>query len=313
MPAGNRHLRDSGKTIINTLVAVVVVVLLLTLLVPALMRNRSQARSYVCEDNLKQLGQAAQQYAADNQGKFFPQWQNKATYPGTARPDLGLWCDDQRLGKYVTDVKWVTWKFAQSEGLDLKEAVNGIVRCPQADEAELRSYAQNHWANGLGLVKNKGWDNYLGRYRLGEYFDAGSDKLDKLMLFVESNATQSKGNGWVSRANGGNGRPSDRFTGGIHVYLDSPIQLRPSMPTRPPSRYRYEIPWVMDYSRHGSVNNPFVAEGETNTAFADGHVARFSHKKLYDPATRVSTYEALWSLNDPHFDELREPYGIRTP
>ena len=289
------------------MIACAILALVIVLLLVVLSGNRSQARSYVCEDNLKQLTQANLQYASDHQGKFFPQWMIAVSGES---PELSMWCDNKRLGQYVTDVEWVTWKSAKDKGLSLKEAVNGIVRCPQAKQEEVRSYAQNHWANGLGLVKYKGWDFDPGIYPLGKHFDVGSDKLDHLMLFVESNALLSTEGGWVTQYAGRYGRPSDRFTGGIHVALNSPIQLRPSMPSQPPARYRYSIPWVMDYSRHGNVNDPFVAEGETNMAFADGHVARFTHEMLYDPVTRISTYDALWSLRDRHYDEIGEPYGI---
>lgn len=310
MATGNALHRGSGKTLVEALVACAVLILLLILIVPALIGNRDQARTYLCEDNLKQLADAAHQYAADHKGKFFPQYQIYVDVVEGVRPDLSLWCDNKRLGQYVTDVEWTDWKFAKQKGFDLDEAVNGIVRCPQAQEEEARSYAQNHWANGLGLVKHKGWNFDLGIYPLGEHFDSGAGQLDQLMLFVESNAMLKSSSGWVTQFAGRYGRPSDRFTGGIHVALDSPMPLRPSMPTQPPSRYRYEIPWALDYSRHGTVNDPFIAEGEINISFADGHVARFQHEKLYDSVTRTSTYDALWSSNDRNYDEIGEPYGL---
>jgi len=310
MPDGKKHLRDTGSTLIDVLIGCAALVLVGIVVLPILSKARDDARIFLCTDNLKQIGQAAHQYAADSKGKFFPQWQSKMTDPTTGGPELSLWCDDVRLGKYATDVEWVPWDFGQRNGLKLNEAVNGIVRCPESDDEETRSYAQNHWANGLGLVKAEGWDFDLGIYPLGDHFDVQTDSPDKLILFLESNATRPIDSGWVTYTAGQYGRPSDRFNGGDHVALDSPMPLRPSMPTQPPSRYQYQIPWVVDYSRHGSTNDPFVAEGETNITFADGHVGSYEHDQLYDPVTRTSTYEALWSLTDPNYDKKGKPDGL---
>ncbi len=309
MPVGNRQSRDSGKTVINVLVGCAVLALFFMLLLPALRGNRNQSRSYSCKNNLKQLGLAAQQYAVDNKGRFFPQSIIYVEVASGGRPELSLWCDNKRLGLYTDDVQWETWEHAKHKGQSLKEAVNGIVRCPQADENELRSYEQNHWANGMGLVKYKDWRSDVGPYTVceyGDHFDVGSDKLDQLMLFVESNAERRCGTNWVTQFAGLNGRPSDRFNGGVRADADYRRHLYSDIISQPRPRYKYIIPWDIDYSRHGSVNNPFVAKGETNISFADGHVAGFSNEELYDPVSLTSTYNALWSTRDRYYDQTGE-------
>jgi prepilin-type processing-associated H-X9-DG protein len=307
MPVGKTYHRDSGVTVVEAVIACAVLAAVIVLLLVVLSGNRKQARSYVCEDNLKQLAQANLQYASDHQGKFFPQWMIAVS---GERPELSMWCDNKRLGQYTDDVQWERWEFAKHKGQNLKEAVGGIVRCPQAEDDEIRSYGQNHWASGLGLVKLKASRSDLGHYSVceyGDHFDVGSDKIDQLMLFVESNAELRWGTNWVTQYAGLKGRPSDRFNGGVPVDADYRRHLDRGI-MHPQPRYKYYIPWEIDYSRHGSVNNPLAAQGETNISFADGHVARFSHEQLYDPVSLTSTYNALWSTKDRYYDEVREPH-----
>lgn len=77
-------------TLIEVLVVVAIIALLVAILLPSLNRARMQARSSVCQSNLKQQGYAAMMYAQDNRGTLPGSWGDsteKLPYkqePGTA-------------------------------------------------------------------------------------------------------------------------------------------------------------------------------------------------------------------------------------
>lgn len=62
--------RRKGFTLVELLVVVGIVSVLIALLLPALTKARSEARKVYCGSNLRTLGQAMQQYAADNHNSF---------------------------------------------------------------------------------------------------------------------------------------------------------------------------------------------------------------------------------------------------
>jgi len=63
-------LRPGGFTLIELLVVIAVIALLMAILLPVLGRVRKQARTVVCQSNLRQWGIALHTYAAENDGKL---------------------------------------------------------------------------------------------------------------------------------------------------------------------------------------------------------------------------------------------------
>ena len=63
--------RRSAFTLIELLVVIAIIALLMAILMPALQRVKKQARSVVCQSNLKQWGSIFALYTDDNNG-FFP-------------------------------------------------------------------------------------------------------------------------------------------------------------------------------------------------------------------------------------------------
>ena len=63
--------RRTGFTLIELLVVIAIIALLMSILMPALARVRKQAKTIICQSNLKQWGSAFSMYFGDNDGKMF--------------------------------------------------------------------------------------------------------------------------------------------------------------------------------------------------------------------------------------------------
>jgi prepilin-type N-terminal cleavage/methylation domain-containing protein/prepilin-type processing-associated H-X9-DG protein len=102
--SSSRRLR--AFTLIEVLVVVAIIALLISILLPSLQMARIQARSTVCQSNLRQIGVGAQQYAGDFREYVPPlkTWldspypQNQYTGPqNSANAYGGLGTDDMRM------------------------------------------------------------------------------------------------------------------------------------------------------------------------------------------------------------------------
>lgn len=306
MPDGIRHIRDSGKTVIDGLVACAALALVGCMVLPALSKDRDDARIAQCADHLKQLGQAAHQYAADFEGKYFYNWPGEYSIDQKHQPEkVGYWCDKNRVGRYLEgeqvfgiDIEAAITRGYFSDPKKARERLEqkwvtlggGVFVCPE-DEGGIRSYCQNHWASGIDPEEPlpDGED-------LGAFFDSHSDApLDQLLLFTDTVSSQPTQNGWTPSVLFGRYQmPGERFAepkSGASLYSD---------PGHDPVVFRFggQVKTDLDYVRHGANKNRSLAEGSINIVYADGHVGLRRHDQLYDPTTKISTYDTLWSLLD---------------
>jgi len=70
MTANERHRACRGFTLIELLVVIAIIAILAAMLLPALSKAKSSARSAKCKSNLHQLGLAVQLYLADSQNVY---------------------------------------------------------------------------------------------------------------------------------------------------------------------------------------------------------------------------------------------------
>ena len=75
------RLRSRGFTLVELLVVIGIISVLIGILLPALNRARDQANTVQCLSNLRQIGAAIVNYAADNQGYLVPGRYDASTYP----------------------------------------------------------------------------------------------------------------------------------------------------------------------------------------------------------------------------------------
>ncbi len=320
MPAEEHHYRQAGVSAIEVIVVIIALAVVITLLLPSLTRARDNARGLTCQDRLRQLGEAANHYADDFNGRFFYHWPNFTTAPdGEPGTVAGWWYDSERAGKYITNAdsraKWFSpvANPAKENYTHLRELTGGVMVCPRyleednRDEGPVppRSYAMNFWASGVDFTPHVKKTTGQGN---GITYTREADELDRLLLFTE--AVIERGRGGAARVRqedwfGVWGPPFERFAGARTL---EGILTRPVGPGPMPN-------WYPDYNRHTPQNpeNWPAPIGQANTVFADGHVAAIKSGDLYDVGARRSTYEVLWSPIDQKVDEEYINRGHRDP
>ena len=148
-----RSSQSSGFTLVELLVVIGIIALLMSILFPSFARVRAQARKTVCLSNLRQLGQAAHMYAADNKG-WLPTRYNGAPWP----PQVLFWGgrDERPI-------------FAGYLGGYTVERSNPVLYCP-GNDGLIHSY-ERAWNNGLGGMYLIGYA-YFGGYPYSQFWNS---------------------------------------------------------------------------------------------------------------------------------------------
>jgi prepilin-type N-terminal cleavage/methylation domain-containing protein len=109
-------------TLVELLVVIGLIGVLMSLLLPSIGRARQQATTIVCASHIRELCRGLINYAAENHGRFPPNFTfNAGQY----------WYDDVRVGGYLAP-----------EGM----RKGNVFACP-ADVDGRRSYAMNAWTS----------------------------------------------------------------------------------------------------------------------------------------------------------------------
>jgi len=127
--------REKAFTLIELLVVIAIIALLMAILVPVLRSARNQARTAVCQANLKQWGQIFNLYTQDNEG-FLPE-----NFPTAFLVIL--------RGPFETSNNRRVSSYAPI-------GTEGISCCPMATKRPEESTSKGTW--GLGLESGERWE-----------------------------------------------------------------------------------------------------------------------------------------------------------
>jgi len=191
-------------TLIELLVVVAIISILAAMLLPALARTKSQAQGIKCLSNMKQLILAAQMYADDSQGLWFPnqpeQDEGKVAQEDWVTVEMDWGTDMVNGGYEATNLSLLVAQYPGVGGFYslftpyIKQPY--LWKCPadpsqvMASSANLRvrSYSANQ-AVGTCWSAASGWNTTSGGPVTGQWLD-GSKNDDQTYGFCYQKASQ---------------------------------------------------------------------------------------------------------------------------
>ena len=154
---------EKGFTLIELLTVIAIIGILAAILIPVLGRVRDQARSAVCQSNLRQVGVAVQMYAYDNNDRTPPNSGEGGT--------VGMAMGDRLAGLLVPpELTRVTSESGGTGGYYLDSAE--VLFCPSvANEPPFMPETP-------GMFTEQGWIGYAWFYLVDADFDLNNTTIE---------------------------------------------------------------------------------------------------------------------------------------
>lgn len=198
-------------TLVELLVVIGIIALLISILLPALNSARESANVVKCASNMRQIGLAFAQYAADWKGSY-PPGITPLDDSVTGLRNENTWIQVDRVGKYFKNYAILpqdndpnlTAFDARRFNAGLRIVAGPAMVCPTyASLAEVsRTYTQNIWSCSMiaskgtkpsqpgTIVANDGTVSTSTGVRIGKLFKANAKNAAQLILLVEAFASQ---------------------------------------------------------------------------------------------------------------------------
>lgn len=285
---GKKAPHTSAFTLVELLVVIGIIAILVALLVPVLQDTKRQADRVKCLSNMRQLGLAVFQYAADNRG-YWPVQQHGWSVAGSPRSKR--WHD--YLGKYVLgDVKGgLNASGTQDATLEpqiwsenVRRGNNALWGCP--------SWTRVTRIGPLVIIDGALHPGYAwNRFPLApeDLTAAGVPASDSQTLVIGqpiAKGLYAKGTRYSQPT--GRALIVESVTGilGITILPGARWRYRPEGPTRFPSRPD-GVSFSIDFNRHGKRAIGNGANGPTlNVLYCDGHAAPASARETWRAVRR---------------------------
>ncbi len=231
-------------TLVELLVVIAIIALLMSILMPALGRVRKQAKFVICQSNLKQLGNACEMYAGDNDGYFQEGWQGLLNCPCDGIECSHWWM--HALKPYYQDPR--------------------VCLCPMATKFGWDVSQSKYWEGGATFLAWSAQGQFLGEP--GEVY--GSYGING---YVEHNQCETDPHAPIRWRQAG-----VKGAGNIPLLLDAPwIDCWPTEFDEPPGIAD------LNYSL-GSMMARFMKnrhDGVMNCLFLDYSVRKIGLKEMY--------------------------------